>query len=428
MPQPRTDTGRNGGPVASVVIPCYNHGSYLPGAVKSVLAQQDVSFEIIVVDDGSTDNTGEAAARFGDDVRYIRQENQGLSAARNTGIQAARGAFVAVLDADDAYEPEFLRTMVKRLRERADAQAVYCGYRFVNEDLEPLPQTEVRAMDPAGFRHALLDGNFLVPESMLVRRECYEAVGGFDPALRSCEDWDMWLRISDRFTVVGIPDVLIRHRVLAGSMSTNPVRMLDNRLAVLRKHVGPEPTADAAGDALARRAYSRAYLGSCIEFLQYGNPDRAYECFLQAATIFPSTLLEADAFYQLGCGDQPKGSMGNAASLDLAHSARTVSGFLDKLFRDPRATALATSRGEIYGVAHQALASLCYNAGAFGLARKNWARALAETDDLGARSRIMGKWLKSLLGPRLVRALRDVRLAASGSAGRTADCVSVAAL
>ena len=277
--------------LVSVVIPNYNHAQFVGDAIRSVLDQDYSNFEIIVVDDGSTDDSRAVVAQFGNRVQYIWQENQGLSAARNTGIRAAQGVYIAVLDADDLYEPGFLSALVSLLDAHPEADGVYCGYQFVDERNRLLPQREARLLPDGELYAALLDGNFLVPESVLVRRVCYEEVGGFDHTLTALEDWDMWLRITRDFTLVGTDQVLIRHRILSGSMSTDPTRMHLNRLAVLEKHLGPEPDGmiDANGDT--RRAYGRTYLVSCIEYLQVGDTAQAYRCLQSMANVCPDLLL-----------------------------------------------------------------------------------------------------------------------------------------
>lgn len=237
----------------SVIIPNYNHARYVGQAIESVLAQHHPDVEIIVVDDGSSDDSRAVIGRFGTRVRAIFQENRGLSAARNTGIGAANGSYIAVLDADDLYEPDFASTLAPFLDANPQAEAVYCGYRFVNDDNQALPQQEARLVPPEELHQALVDGNFLVPEAILVRRRCYEQVGPFDESLSALEDLDMWLRITRHHTVLGTPKLLTRHRVLAGSMSTDPARQTRNRLAVIRKHFGPEPANDFEWTEAQRR-------------------------------------------------------------------------------------------------------------------------------------------------------------------------------
>ena len=273
------------GDLVSVIIPNFNHAQYLGEAIRSVLDQEYRHFEIVVVDDGSTDNSRKVVAQFGDQVRYIWQENQGLSAARNTGITAAKGAYIGLLDADDMYEPDFLSSLVSVLEANPGADGIYCGYRFVDHLNNPLPQVEARLIPHGQLFQALLDGNFLVPESMLVRRHCYENVGLFDETLRACEDWDMWLRITSRHKIIGTSQVLTRHRILPGSMSADPIRMFNNRMAVVEKHFGPEPTNEEDLTSLKRRAYGRAYLVSAVEYLQYHGVDYLLPIFQRFAYV-----------------------------------------------------------------------------------------------------------------------------------------------
>lgn len=374
---------------ASVIIPTYNHAAYLGDAVMSVLRQTYDRIEIIVVDDGSTDGTAEVVAGFGDRVRYIWQENQGLSAARNAGIRAARGEYIALLDADDMYEPAFLGTMVD-LMESAGADGVFCGYRFVDDADRPLPQHEARPVPAGELYRLLLDGNFLVPESMLVRRRCYEGAGLFDESLRACEDWDMWLRLARDYTIVGTGKILTRHRVLAGSMSTDPVRMLENRLAVLEAHLGP-----AQETVEQRRAYGRAYLTSTVEYLQHEDVEGAYCSFRRMAAIAPALLAEFDTFYELGCGNQPKGMRGHLASLDVAHNADVLIDMLDALFKDAPAT-LQQKKRRVYATAYTALGVLSYGAQQFASANRFFVRAVVSDPTMLTDRRLPATWVRSI--------------------------------
>ncbi len=395
-------------PLVSVIIPNYNHARFLGGAIRSVLEQTYRPVEVIVVDDGSTDNSGEVAAAFGDQIRYIYQTNAGLSAARNTGLRAAKGELIGVLDADDMYEPNFLETLVTALQADPQADGVYCGYQFVDEANNPLPQIENRPVSPADLYPALLDGNFFVPESVFLRRRVYDAVGFFDESLRACEDWDVWLRAAKQFRLIHSPHILTRHRVLAGSMSTDPLRMLTARLAVLKKHVGEEPA--SAGTSIVHRAYGRAYLGSCVEYLQYGHPDRAYECFQKMANVCPSLLLEVDTYYQLGCGDQPKGRMGDLASLNVKRSSLPLLGMMDRLFTDPSTSGgirqlQRAARARMF----HSLGMLAYGTREFRLARRFFRRAVQHDLRLLFDPALLSRWVKSLLGARLLERLKALR-------------------
>jgi glycosyltransferase involved in cell wall biosynthesis len=346
-------------------------------------------------------------AAFGDQVHYIYQENAGLSAARNTGIRASRGPLVGVLDADDMYEPEYMTTLVSALSEDREADGIYCGYQFVDHKNDLLPQIEARPVAPERLYPALLDGDFFVPESIFLRRRVYDDVGLFDEALRACEDWDVWLRAAKKYRIIHSSKILTRHRILPGSMSTDPLRMLDNRLAVLKKHVGEEPA--GSGASSVHRAYGRAYLGSCVEYLQYRNEDHAFECFQKMAKICPGLLAEIDTFYQLGCGDQPKGWMGDLKSLNVKRNSVPLLVMMQSLFGDPGISqGLWRLRRTAYAQAYFALGILGYNTREFGEARRFLWRAMWSDTRLLLNSQVVGLWTKSWLGPRAVDLLKNV--------------------
>lgn len=394
-------------PLVSVVIPNFNHAQYLGAAITSVLTQSYPSIEIIVVDDGSTDDSRAVAACFGQRIRYIWQENRGLSAARNTGIRAATGEYIGLLDADDLYEPNYLTTMIETLQENPEADGLYCGYQFVDQDNRPLSQIEARLIPTEQLYDMLLDGNFFVPESVLVHQRCYASAGGFDETLRACEDWDMWLRIIRQHMIIGTDAVLTRHRVLAGSMSSDPTRMIDNRLAVLKKHIGPEPDAQMNVNSRANKAYSAAYLISAIEYLQFADEARAYVCLQKAAQCYPALLLQLSTFFELICGNQPKGERGNFATLDIAENTQVLTRLLDKLFLElddtsAAALALRQSKRPIYALADFALGLLSYGARQFAPARHYLWRALCNDPKLRSNQQLISTLTRTCLNPRLV--------------------------
>jgi len=395
-------------PLVSVIIPNYNHARFIGDAIQSVLDQTYKNFEVIVVDDGSTDNSREVISQFGDKLQCIYQKNAGLSAARNTGIKASEGSLIGVLDADDMYEPVFLETLVGELQANPDADGVYCGYQFVDERNNLLPQIENRPVPSDELHTALLDGNFFVPESIFLRRHVYDTVGLFDEALRACEDWDVWLRATKKFKIIHSHEILARHRILAGSMSTDPLRMLTARLTVLSKHVGEEPI--VSGSSVAHRAYGRAYLGSCVEYVQYGNADRAYECFQKLAKIYPTLLTEVDTFYQLGCGAQPKGSMGDLSSLNVRESSLPLLEMMQKLLADARTSREVKSMGRlVYAKMYFSLGLLAYGARDFTEAQRNFMQAILKDFGSVFNRQLVSLWVKSLLGPKVIDGLKNTR-------------------
>jgi glycosyltransferase involved in cell wall biosynthesis len=396
-------------PAVSIIIPNYNHAQYIGDAINSVLNQTSSDYEIIVVDDGSHDKSREIIDRFGGRVRAIYQQNQGLSAARNTGINAAQGKYIGVLDADDMYEPEFVSTLVSRLESQPDADGIYCGYRFVDHLNNPLPQIEAREVPPEKLYWALVDGNFFVPESMFVRKHCYDKVGLFDTSLRALEDFDMWLRITSQFKVIYTTKVLTRHRILPGSMSTDPTRQFQNRLSVIKKHFGAEPAPGGAWSEAQRRAYGRAYLVSAVEYLQAHNESRAFECVYAMVNACPSLLTRMETFYELGCGDQPKGYRGELASVDLEQNFQVVLRLLEKLSHAPELHEFKSLKWIAFANAYYAFGLFAYGQDKTKAARRFFFGAILYQPRFIFDRVVAGFVLRSLIGAKLIHWLKQLR-------------------
>lgn len=394
----------------SIVIPSYNHARYLGDAIQSVLKQKYRDYEIIVVDDGSTDHTRQVVEEFGEAVRYIWQENRGLSGARNTGIRAANGEYIGLLDADDVYLDHYLSTLVPILDANPDAAAVYCGFQFVDEKKQPLPQVGNRVVPPEQFYAALIDGNFIIAQCMLVRRSCYEQVGPFDEKLRACEDWDMWLRIARGHKVLGMPEILTWYRLLPGSMSSDPQRMERNRLAVAWSHFGPEAGDPARWPLLRRRMYGKIYIESALAYLQRGDAPSARRPFKKALNYCPDFAGQMEIFYELGCGNQPKGYRGDLARLDVDKNSVNLFYLLEATFTGPAVSpSLQAVENPAYANAHFALGLLYYGAGKQVEARRQLLAALRYRFELLFNRQWSSTLLKSLLGDQLIKTARHWR-------------------
>jgi glycosyltransferase involved in cell wall biosynthesis len=201
-------------PKVSVIIPAYQYGHFLGEAVDSVLAQTYKDYELIVVDDGSTDQTREVAAAYGDRTRYIYQDNRGLSAARNTGVAASKGEYVGFLDADDVWLPNKLEVEVQFLDTHTSVGLVYSNYTYFGSRGDPRrrgfdgdPLVSVYA--PKGQ----FPNNFVSSSAVMVRKRCFEKVGLFDEALRTAGDLDMWLRMATCFEIGYINTPLSKYRL-----------------------------------------------------------------------------------------------------------------------------------------------------------------------------------------------------------------------
>jgi len=283
-------------PRVSVVVPLYNLREFVADAIESALAQtlpaEDV--EVVVVDDGSTDGGDRIARQYVPRVRYVRQENRGLSAARNAGIRISRAPFLAFLDADDRFLPEKLEAQLAVLAARPDVGLVYSGFRYIDGAGAPLPQYGWFRGEGDVFPDLIL-GNRIHPVVALVRREAVERTGGFDETLGSVEDWDLWLRLSRtglRWALVDRP--LAEYRVRADAMHANATRMAENWLRVLDK-VFADPDLPAAVRELRPLAYHRAYLIAAADHYRSGDAAAAARWFEMAVRERPAFLTDVDA-------------------------------------------------------------------------------------------------------------------------------------
>jgi len=201
----------------SAVIPCYNYGRFLGEAIESVLAQTRPAHEVIVVDDGSTDDTPEVVRRFGGRTRYVRTPNRGVCAARNTGIALAEGGLVAMLDADDRWLPQKLERQVLIIAGNPKIGLLHAGSRVFDGETgetlcKPMPS-------PRMDIHALMNRCAVSLPSTVVPRRVFNDVGGFNEALSYAADWEMWLRIATKYEVVGCQETLVEYREHQASMS-----------------------------------------------------------------------------------------------------------------------------------------------------------------------------------------------------------------
>lgn len=232
-------------PVVSIVIPAYNCAWCIDRALDSVAAQSFRDYEVIVVDDGSTDDTAAALAARPEPLRVIRQANAGMSAARNTGIASARGEFVAFLDSDDWWRPAKLAAQVELMR--ADPQLGFCSSATELQSPDGLTVGEWGCpASTEGLVAQILGGVSAVAggaSSVLVRRSLLEALAGFDARLRGAEDTDMWIRLgaAGRYVCLSEPLVVVTRN--PSSVSRNREAMRAGALACLDKNRGLLPEA-----------------------------------------------------------------------------------------------------------------------------------------------------------------------------------------
>lgn len=282
-------------PRVSVVVPTHNRADLVCETIDSVLAQTYRDFEVIVVDDGSSDETPAVLAAYRDRIRVIRQPNQGVSSARNAGIGAATGEFVAFLDSDDLWLPTKLERQVALLDEDAGLGLVYSdGETFDGETSCPLALfSQANRLYQGDVLHQLFVGNFISTPTPIVRRCVLDETGEFFDNEVVAEDWDMWLRIAARYPVGLIAEPLVRRRVHEGMKTIGrPARkQYDRCVRTIERAISREPESLArlknqavanialsqgrvmvsAGDAIgARRMFARAIRYRPLEVPAYG--------------------------------------------------------------------------------------------------------------------------------------------------------------
>ncbi len=253
-------------PRVSIVMPCYNGAAFLAAAVDSVLAQTYRDYELIVVDDGSTDRSAEILAGYGGRLRVIRQSNRGVSAARNNGIGQARGELVGFLDSDDYWDPEFLEEMVQGMADPRTAIA-YCGWQNVGAgEGKPFVPPDYEGADK--MHHMLRFASLWPIHAVLIRRSLMPAGPAFNPAYPACEDYDLWLRIASFHRIQRVPRVLAYYRRHGEANATSDqARVARYNLLVKRQFLSDFPQ--------IRERIARKLLR---EYLAGGVVDRGYRC------------------------------------------------------------------------------------------------------------------------------------------------------
>ncbi len=268
-------------PTVSVIIPTYNRKALLRQALESVFAQSYRDFEVIVIDDGSTDGTEEALRPLFERIRYLSKPNGGPASARNRGIKEARGDYIAFLDSDDLWEPKFLEVTCDYLGRHDELAMVATGWRTLPEG-KHRPRVAASLLHGDLFRR-LIEQRFIRTSSVLARRAFMERVGGFNEGLEVAEDYDMWLRIARAYPVAFLNVPLSWGRKHSGNLSGDRLLGRLKELEVLESHY------DAARvpARVFNKARSHAYISAGRCYMKLGRLGDAKACFEQALALTP---------------------------------------------------------------------------------------------------------------------------------------------
>ncbi len=221
-------------PKVCVIVPAYNSAAYTLETVESILAQTYTDFELIVVDDGSTDHTREALKPYLDRIRYIYKENGGACSARNLGIRESRSTYVACLDCDDLWLPEKLAHSVKILDDNPQAAFVFSDCYTIDSEGKPVGLLKY-TFDLQDAYKGLMVKNFVPAPTVVMRRSCLEQVGLFDEHIFIPADWDLWLRLAKQFPICYIDQALSQYRTASNYTLRHIEKSLNENLYVLDK-------------------------------------------------------------------------------------------------------------------------------------------------------------------------------------------------
>lgn len=228
----------------SVVIPTYNYGRFVGEAIRSVLDQTHAAAEIIVVDDGSTDDTADVVREFGGQMKYVRQENAGVCAARNRGVRESNGELIAFLDADDTWEPTKLEKQVAKFESDPAIGLVHCGMREFDDETGQTLKVHLTGGEEGVAENLLLwEGPVIVGPggTVMVSREAFDAAGGFDERMKVGEDWDFCYRVARRFKVGFVREPLVNYRS-HGAAAHHNVENMERGMSIFYVKAFTDPT------------------------------------------------------------------------------------------------------------------------------------------------------------------------------------------
>jgi glycosyltransferase involved in cell wall biosynthesis len=271
----------------SVVIPTYNCARYVAEAVESVLAQTFADFETIVVNDGSTDNTEQVLEPYRDRILYVAQPNRGLSAARNAGIRASSGRHIAFLDSDDQWYPSKLARQVEVLSAHPDYAAVHTD----SSAIDAAGVLRRRAVNPGRqSKNGMVFDEFFANNtcvalisSVLITRECLDAVGLFDERYYGCQDWDLFLKVSAAYPIWYIAEPLVKYRLTPNSLSRgNIVKDIAHREACLARFIKSHYRLFEGKEDSLRARWAHFYLESAERLFAFRRYETSRRYFREA--------------------------------------------------------------------------------------------------------------------------------------------------
>lgn len=287
-------------PLVSIIMPAFNAEKTIGGSIQSVLNQTYSNWELIIIDDGSTDSTFETIKNFSDSrIKATRRENCGVASTRNYALSISKGEYIAFLDSDDLWLPEKLTKQVEILQTSDSSTGlIHTNYLEFDERTEysPKPFKNLFWLKTEGNVHEdLMVHDFVATLTVMIKKEVIEKVGIFSEDLHGTEDWDLWIRIAEHFTVQYIPTRLAKYRLVAGSLSKNYSKYELELKKVLERHL--EKKAVYKGNLRLGRWLFHKHMAH--GFSRTGMPSKAFSHFILACKARPINFKNVLSFAYL---------------------------------------------------------------------------------------------------------------------------------
>ena len=273
-------------PLVSVLIPTYNRADFILEAIDSVLAQDYPAVEILVVDDGSTDNTAELLQPYVESgrIRFFQQPNQGQSVARNLALKESRGEFICFLDSDNRWLPGKLKRELEVFAQYPDTDIVYGDDIQIDEQGREISRRNMRRYSGRITPYLFRD-NCVSMNTTMVRRRCFDEMGGLEVGRRAADDYELWLRFSARYTFRYVPEFFAEYRVMADQISSNKDRRFASNEQILRNFQQRFP--EAMSPAEFRRGWSHFFTRKGRHYASIGNRAQALKDYGRALAAWP---------------------------------------------------------------------------------------------------------------------------------------------
>jgi glycosyltransferase involved in cell wall biosynthesis len=274
-----------GNPLVSILTPTFNRADFLGQMIESVLSQTFRNFELIIVDDGSTDDTRSLVEGFRDErITYRYQENSGQSVARNAALKLATGQYICFLDSDNAWLPDKLEKSLKAFEQNPDVDVVYGDCITINEHGDEISRKNMRRH--SGYIAPLmLRDNFISMNTTMTRRHCFDEMGGMSARRRVADDYDLWLRFSSRYRFLYIPEFLAYYRVMDNQISSDKELRFQSNEEIIHDFLKAYP--DAVTSTQARQGLGVFYTRKARYLAGAGKRGRAVGAVLRAFLYNP---------------------------------------------------------------------------------------------------------------------------------------------